>query len=97
MICGKRKLCENFGTEKVLNYKNSNNQPLNIVFIVYNNGVAFRYIFPNRSDSAVNIISEATTYVLPDSTYRWMQPYNDVYEDFFLFSKSGKSEKNEQE
>jgi hypothetical protein len=57
MICGKRKLCENFGTEKAFSYRNSNNQPLNIVFIVYNNGVAFRYIFPNRSDSAVNIIS----------------------------------------
>lgn len=97
MICGKRKTCENFGTEKVFNYRNSNNQPLNIVFRVYNNGVAFRYIFPGQSDSAVNIISEATTYVLPDSTYRWMQPYNISYEDFFPFSKTGLSSHKEQE
>ena len=31
MITGKRKLCENFGTEKVFSYTNSNNQPLDIV------------------------------------------------------------------
>ncbi len=77
MITGKRKNCENFGTEKIFSYKNSNSQPLDIVFRVYNDGVAFRYDFPNQSDSLVNITSEATTYVLPDSTYRWMQPYSD--------------------
>lgn len=97
MICGKRKICENFGTEKVLSYNNSNNQPLDIVFRVYNDGVAFRYAFPNHSDSIVNITSEATTYVLPDSTYRWMQPYTEAYEDFFPFSKTGIGSKKEQE
>jgi hypothetical protein len=97
MICGKRRLCENLGTEKVFSYKNSNGQPLDIVFRVYNNGIAFRYIFPGRSDSAVNIIGEATTYILPDSTYRWMQPYSSAYEDFFPFSKTGLGGKKEQE
>jgi hypothetical protein len=97
MICGKRKLCENFGIEKVFSYKNANNQPINIVFRVYNNGVAFRYEFPNLSDSVVNIVSEATTYILPDSTFRWMQPYNISYEDFFYYSKTGLSTHKEQE
>lgn len=97
MICGKRKLSENFGTEKVLSYKNSNNKLLDIVFRVYNNGVAFRYSFPDHFDSLVNITSEATTYILPDSTYRWMQPYTEAYEDFYTFSKTGLSGKKEQE
>ena len=97
MICGKRNLCENFGTEKVFSYKNSNNQPLDIVFRVYNDGVAFRYVFPDHSDSFFNITNEATSYVLPDSTNRWMQPYTEAYEDFFPFSKTGLSSKKEQE
>ncbi len=97
MITGKRRNCENFGTEKIFSYKNTGNQPLDIIFRAYNDGVAFRYVFPNHSDSSVNITSEATTYVLPDSTNRWMQPYNISYEDFYDFSKTGKSVKKGQE
>jgi hypothetical protein len=97
MISGKRKFCENFGTEKVFHYKNLNNQPLDIIFRVYNDGVVFRYAFPNHSDSLINITSEATTYILPDSTNRWMQPYNIGYEDFFPFSKTGLSRRTKQE
>ncbi len=97
MICGKRKQCENFGREKIFSFKNANDQPVDIAFRVYNNGVAFRYIFPNHSDSTVNIISEATTYILPDSTCRWVQPYSMGYEDFFPFSKTGLSTNKVQE
>ncbi len=96
MITGKRKNCENFGTEKKLSYKNSNNQPLDIVFRAYNDGVAFRYDFPNQGDT-VNITSEATAYILPDSTCRWMQPYSIAYEDFFPFSKTGIGKNKKQE
>ena len=97
MICGKRKSCQNFATEKVFHYVNSNNQPLTIVFRAYNDGVAFRYEFTNKSDSLFNISDEATTYVLPDSTNRWMQPYDISYENFFPFSKTGISDRKEQE
>lgn len=89
MVCGKRQLCENLGTEKTFGFQNSNHQPLDIVFRVYNDGIAFRYTFPNQSDSKVNIISEATTYVLPDSTSRWMQPFNLAYEGFYPLNKTG--------
>lgn len=89
MVCGKRQLCENFGTEKTFSFENSNRQPLNIVFRVYNDGIAFRYVFPNQSDAKVNIIGEATTYVLPDSTSRWMQPFNLAYEGFYPWNKTG--------
>lgn len=97
MICGKRKVCRNLGNEKVFSFKNSKGEPLDIVFRVYNNGIAFRYVFPNKSDSLVNITGEATTYVLPDSTHRWMQPYNVSYEDFFPFSKTGLGTNKEQQ
>lgn len=88
MVCGKKTTCENFGTQCAFNYLNSNNQPLAIVFRVYNDGVAFRYQFDNKSDS-VNITAEATSFVLPDSTHCWMQPFNNAYEDFFPLCKTG--------
>jgi len=97
MICGKRKICENIGTEKIFSYTNSANEPVNIVFRAYNNGVAFRYIFPNRSDSLVNIISEATSYILPDSTSRWMQPFEISYEDYYPLNRTGLNTRKNQE
>lgn len=97
MVCGKRHQCENLGTEKTFSFQNSNNQPLDIVFRVYNDGIAFRYVFPNQSDSKVDIINEATTYVLPDSTSRWMQPYDVSYEKFYPLNKTGLSGNKEQD
>ena len=97
MLCGKRKICENFGTEKVFSFKNPDGQPLDIVFRAYNDGVAFRYVFPDHSESLINITSEATTYILPDSAYRWMQPYNFGYEDFFPLTKTGTGNNKKQE
>jgi hypothetical protein len=97
MISGKRKLCANQGVEKVFKYVNSNNKPLNIVFRVYNDGVAFRYEFTDKMDSLVNIIDETTTYVFPSATNRWLQSYTESYEDFFPFSDSGKTDNKKQE
>ncbi|MDQ0640519.1 hypothetical protein QF042_004084 [Pedobacter sp. W3I1] len=93
MLTGKRKFCENFGTEKTFYYKNSSGQPLKITFKVYNDGVVFRYRFPNRPGSIISIKDEATAYVIPAGTERWMQPYNQAYEDFFLHSTTGTNEK----
>ncbi|MBV4358728.1 glycoside hydrolase family 97 protein [Pinibacter aurantiacus] len=89
IVCGKRLLCENFGTEKTFSFQNSNHQPINIVFRVYNDGVAFRYEFPDRSFTAKNILDEATTYNFPDNTNRWMQPFEAAYENFYPLNKTG--------
>lgn len=97
MVCGKRQLCENLGTEKTFSFQNSNQQPLNIVFRVYNDGIAFRYEFHNHSDSAKNIIGEETTYVLPENTDRWMQLYDKSYENFYPLNKTGVDGKSNQE
>jgi len=88
LVSGKKTTCENFGTQCAFNYLNSNNQPFTIVFRVYNDGVAFRYQFDNKSNPVI-ITAEATSFVLPDSTNCWMQPFNNAYEDFFLHSKIG--------
>lgn len=97
MICGKKMLCENLGNEKVFRYVNPNQQTLDIVFRVYNDGVAFRYEFNNKSDDVVNIVDETTSYSIPLETKRWLQSYTDAYEGFFPYSNTGKSVDNKQE
>jgi len=94
MLAGKRKVCENFGVEKILHFQNSSKQPLDIAFRAYNNGVAFRYIFSEKSDSSVSIIDEATAYAIPAGTSRWMQPFQVSYEEFYPLSTSGIEGKN---
>ncbi|MDO3628835.1 glycoside hydrolase family 97 protein [Mucilaginibacter sp. BT774] len=94
MLIGKRRACENFGTEKTFSYQNSSKQPLNITFRVYNDGVAFRYAFPNQSDSSLSITDEATGYVIPQGTSRWMQPFDKSYERFYPLNTGANDEKN---
>lgn len=94
MSIGKRSHCEDFGTEKTFSYQNSSKQPLDITFRVYNDGVAFRYVFPNQSDSSVSITDEATGYVMPQGTSRWMQPFDKSYEKFYPLNTGASEEKN---
>jgi len=94
MLIGKRRLCENFGAEKTFSYQNSSKQPLNITFRVYNDGVTFRYAFPNRPDSSVSITDEATGYAISEGTPRWMQPFDKSYERFYPLNNGASNEKN---
>ncbi len=94
-LSGKRKERENFGTERVFSFVNENNKPLNIIFRVYNDGVVFRYEFPNASSEPVNITSENTAYNLPEGTQRWMQAFEPSYECFYPESTTGKGDKTQ--
>jgi hypothetical protein len=98
MLSGKRKICENTCYEKTFRYRNVQEKSLNIIFRVYNNGVAFRYNFPDQSDSLFHVIDEATAYVIPEGYKRWAQPFENSYEDFYFPSTDGKANaKNEGE
>lgn len=95
-VSGKRKDRENFGSERVFKFKNSNSKSLNIIFRAYNDGVAFRYEFPDSSSTPVNITGENTAYVLPEGTQRWMQPFEPSYEGFYPETTTGKGDKNQE-
>lgn len=94
MLTGKRMNCSNTGVQRIFTFSNADHQHLNIVFRAYNDGVAFRYELPDHSDSLVNITGESTTYMLPDNTSRWMQPYTEAYEDFYPLNNNGEGSKN---
>ena len=89
MLHGKRKLCENFGSEKTFRFKNSSGKCIDFVFRAYNNGIAFRYILCDYDASLNSITEELTTYNIPDGIKRWIQPYQTSYEDFYPLSTSG--------
>lgn len=97
MISGKRRICENFAVQKVFSFQNSHYQLLNIIFRVYNDGIAFRYEFPGHSSLQKNIIDEATTYSLPDIADRWMQAFETAYESLYPLNKNGTNDRNSHE
>ncbi len=62
-----------------------------------NEGVAFRYRFPESSNEMRSIESEATSFSIPPSAMGWLQPYHvpgpytPAYEDFYFLTKPGGS------
>jgi hypothetical protein len=66
---------------------------MDIIFQVSNDGVAFRYHFPETSGDLKKIIKEATSFKMPDGTTAFLQPMqesksgweksNPAYEEFY--------------
>ena len=88
MLAGKRLHCENEANEYQLliedRGKRKEERGMNIVFRVFNDGVAFRY------EKREGRIEENTIYRIPEGTKRWMQQWTDVYEGFFPLSTTYK-------
>lgn len=80
MITGKRSHCVNHGVERTYTFENDKKQLLQFTLRVYNDGVAFRYQLPQHIDATKGkteiLLSEHTTYNIPQGTKRWMQTYD---------------------
>jgi alpha-glucosidase len=57
---------------------NKNKQPLDITFNVTNDGVAFRYYFPNKSNDVKSVTEEITTFNFHDSAKAFLQPMSEA-------------------
>ena len=92
MLAGKRLHCENEANEYQLliedRGKRKEERGMNIVFRVFNDGVAFRY--ENRGERREERGEEQTTFRIPEGTKRWMQQWTDAYEGFFPLSTTYK-------
>ncbi|PAW94452.1 alpha-glucosidase [Mucilaginibacter sp. MD40] len=93
MITGKRKLCTNAATERSFTFVNSEGKILNVIFRVYNDGVAFRYQIPKWENKTINVKDEFTAYHIPANTERWVQTYDPGYENFYPYSTTGEKNK----
>lgn len=59
---GKRLNCAYSANRRVFHLKNAEGKPIQVIFQVSNDGVAFRYHFPGQTDKAVRILRETTSF-----------------------------------
>lgn len=78
LIAGKRKNNSYSANEIVLDFVNMNGKKMQVIFRIYNDGVAFKYHFPGNSESIYIIIKELSEFALPADGIAWMLPYDSV-------------------
>ncbi len=78
MKTGKRSNRTYKAEERTFHLTNAKGDSMDIVFRVSNDGVAFRYRFPGKSDSVKQIEEETTTFNFPDSAHAWLQPMDNA-------------------
>jgi alpha-glucosidase len=74
MIQGKRKDCQYIGNEQTFGFENSFGEKMEVIFRVSNDGVAFRYYFPTKSEEVKQITEELTSFTFSPTARAWMQP-----------------------
>ena len=78
MLMGKRSHCTNQANE----YTAALDKNTNLIFRVYNNGIAFRYQFHDVAEPKA-IPTELTSYEIKEGTRRWFMQWCESYEGFF--------------
>lgn len=71
---GKRLLNHYLANKIVFHFQNNLNKKIDIIFQVSNDGVAFRYYFPDRDEKLTKITEEKTSYHFFEGAKAWLQP-----------------------
>ena len=85
---GKRRLCSNVGNEVIVHFKNPDESRLDLIIRAYNDGVAFRYAFPEGEGSYV-VKDELTAYTIPVDAKRWMEKWIPSNENLYTTLENG--------
>ena len=72
---GKSSERSNLGNEIILYFENPSKAKLNVIVRAYNDGVTFRYEFP-ETKGTFTIKDELTAYKIQDSTSRWLEKFD---------------------
>jgi len=70
----KRRKNHYVANRKTFHFEAGGGQKLDVIFQVSNDGVAFRYVFPERSATVHRLSSEATSFRFAPQTRAWLQP-----------------------
>jgi alpha-glucosidase len=83
--------------ERTLHFKNPAGAPIDITLRAQNDGVAFRYQFPDRDGVTRTVVAEQTGFRVPKGSTAWMLPrqavgtYAPAYEDLYRQVTAGTS------
>lgn len=96
MISGKQKEISWKANEAMLLFKNQDGKQVEMIFRLFDEGLAFRYIFPGNSEEKVTVKSEVTGFAINEGADGWMSAYqsatpwgNPGYENDYLAVKAG--------
>ncbi|MDR6197505.1 alpha-glucosidase [Siphonobacter sp. BAB-5404] len=80
---GKSSKRENEAQEITFAFVNTKGSKLNVVARAYNNGIAFKYEFPEKGQGPLVMKREATAFEVEDKAERWLQKFVTSYEGFY--------------
>jgi hypothetical protein len=92
---GKRRDHHARGGQSTLVFANASGAKLEVVLRAYDDGVAFRYRFPESATAPKTVVDEQTAFHVPAGATAWMLPqsppgkYTPAYEDFFAEVPAG--------
>lgn len=73
---GRQHSYRNKANEQIFTFSNNSGGLIQLIFRVYNNGLAFRYVFPEVSDKKPVITHEYTGFKIPENAVLWLQKYD---------------------
>lgn len=74
MIYAKKKQSNYSANKRTVQFKNKNDESLDIIFQVSNDAVSFRYQFKAKNNFTDNITNELTSFHFPTTAKAWLQP-----------------------
>ena len=76
LLSGKQLQNQNRCTEQTVHFENTSGSKIDLVVRAYNDGVAFKYVFPEISSNKYTVTKELTGFNLPEDGLAWIQPYD---------------------
>ena len=93
ILTAKRRLNDYRANRRLFHLQTAAGQQIDIIFQVSNDGVAFRYFFPERSAETYRLTEEVSSFKFLPGTRAWLQPMsvaksgwkevNPCYEEFY--------------
>jgi len=87
VLHGKRSHCHNKATEVTVWFENQERSKMELIIRAYEDGLAFRYRFPEGKDSLV-VKEEMTAYTIPPDAKRWLEKWNTANEGLYKSMKN---------